>query len=130
MAVEASVTETSRWTLVSVGFGEPHQLGTAAKSTDCFGTRAVILNGPVPMAVAGLVHQLSKSCLTVFWSTMSPVVPARAMAVRNQPAELASFTLTVLASGAVRPAKVTDGSFLSSRASRAAPLALLVETVL
>src|SRR5450759_1109071 len=130
MAVDASLTETSRCTLVSVGFGEPHQLGTAAKSTDCLGTRAVILYGPVPMAVAGLVHQLSKSCLTAFWSTMSPVDPARAIAVRNHPAGLASLTCTVLASGAVRPFRVTDGSFFSSRVSRAAPLAVLVDTVL
>src|SRR6202171_5572348 len=91
MAVEASLTETSRWTFVTVGFGEPHQLSTAAKSTDCFGTRAVILYGPVPIAVAGLVHQLSKSCLTAFWSTIHPVDPPRAMAVMNQPAGLASF---------------------------------------
>src|ERR1700680_398824 len=130
MAVDASVTDASRWTLVRVGFGEPHQLGTAAKSTDCLGTRAVILYGPVPMAVAGLVHQLSKSCLTAFWSTIQPGRPPTAMAVRNQPAGLASLTCTVVASGAVRPLSVTDGSFFSSRASRAEPLAVLVETVL
>src|SRR5450759_4158423 len=130
MAVDASLTETSRCTLVSVGFGEPHQLGTAAKSTDCLGTRAVILYGPVPMAVAGLVHQLSKSCLTAFWSTIHPVVPPNARAVIIQPAGVASFTLTVYGSGAVRPFRVTDGSFFSSRASRAAPLAVLLETVL
>src|SRR6202140_4873738 len=129
MAVEASLTETSRCTLVTVGFGEPHQLSTDAKSTDCLGTRAVILYGPVPMAVAGLVHQLSKSCLTAFWSTIQPVLPPNAMAVMNQPAGVASLTCTVVASGAVRPLSVTDGSFFSSRASRPEPLAVLVERV-
>src|ERR1700693_5737368 len=113
MAVDASVTEASRWTLVRVGFGEPHQLGTAAKSIDCLGTRPVILKGPVPMAVSGFVHQLSKSCLTTFWSKIQPVDPARAMAVRNQPAGVAILTFTVESSGAVRPLRVTDGSFFS-----------------
>src|ERR1700680_2536801 len=108
MAVEASLTETSRCTLVSVGLGEPHQFGTAAKSTDCLGTRAVILYGPVPMAVAGFVHQLSKSCLTAFWSTIHPVLPPHAMAGMNQPAGGARFPLAGFWSGAVRPVMVTD----------------------
>src|SRR5437879_11928301 len=114
---------TSMWIFCRVGFGEPHQLETAAKSTDCLGTRLVILNGPVPIAVAGFVHQLSKSCLTAFTSTISPVEPDRAMAGRNQPAGADILTRTVLASGAVSPVRVTEGAVFSSRASSEAPVA-------
>src|ERR1700693_3790074 len=91
--------------------------------------RAVILYGPVPIAVSGFVHHLSKSVLTTFWSTIDPVTPATAIAGRNQPAGELSFTFTVKASGAVRPVSVTDGSFFSSSVSRAAPAAELVDTV-
>src|SRR5437660_879121 len=129
MPVESCVTETSRCTLVRVAFGEPHQLETAAKSKDCLGTREVILDGPVPIAVAGFVHQLSKSCLTALMSTISPVEPDRAMAGRNQPAGADILTTTVLESGAVSPLRVTEGSFFSSRASSAAPLAVFLETL-
>src|SRR5919201_4942030 len=86
---------TSRWTFFSVGLGDPHQLDTASKSTDWPLTSAVILKGPVPTASSGFLHQLSKSCLTVFWSTMAPVVPARVIAVINQPAGALSLATTV-----------------------------------
>src|SRR5215831_10108988 len=107
----------STWTLVRVGFGEPHQLLTAAKSTDCLGTYAVILKAPVPTAVDGVLHQLSGFVLTTFLSTIWPVVPAREIADRNQPAGLLSLATTVYGSGAERPLRVTDGSCFSSSAS-------------
>src|ERR1700687_3687561 len=116
----------SRWTFVSVGLGEPHQLGTAWKSADC-DVRAVILKAPVPTRVAGFAHQLSKSFLTTFWSTSMPVLPWTARAGRNQPAELDSWTFTVYASGALSPVMVTDGSLFSSSVSSAAPVAWLFE---
>src|SRR2546421_9175134 len=116
-------------TFLRVGLGLPHQLSTASNSTDCLGVYATILNGPVPMAVFGSDHQLSGLCLTAFWSTIHPVDPERAMAVRNQPAGCASFTWTVYGSGAVRPVSVTDGSFFSRSASSSAPAFLFADTV-
>src|SRR5437667_593119 len=116
-------------TVFTVGFGLPYQLSTASNSTDCFGVYETILYGPVPIAVSGLVHQLSKSFLTAFWSTTCPVTPAIAAALMNQPAGCESLTWTVDGSGAVRPVRVTDGSFFSSSASSAAPLALFFATV-
>src|SRR5260221_13831124 len=128
IADEASLM-LSMWIDFRVGFGGPHQLLTAAKSTDCFATRPVILNGPVPIAVAAFVHQLSKSCLTAFWSTSIPVESVSEMAARNQPAGNASWTFTVKPvgpSGAVSPDMLTDASLFSSSVSRAAPTAVVL----
>src|SRR5712692_4678645 len=122
----------SMCTLARVGLGEPHQLGTATKSSLCFAMREVILKGPVPTAVAGFDHQLSKSCLTAFWSTIMPVESVSAMAESHQPAGALSVACTVYPvapSGAVRPDMVTDGSLASSFVSSAAPTAFWVETV-
>src|SRR5215467_12689323 len=104
----------SRWTFLTVVFGEPHQFCTAVKSTDWPGVRALILYGPVPTAVAGFVHQFWGSFETTAWSTSMPVVDSRVTAARNQPAGWPSLTTTVVGSGAVRPDIVTDGSFLAS----------------
>src|SRR2546423_5156624 len=127
---EVGLLMTSRCTFFKVGFGEPHQFETASKSTDWPGVRAVILKGPVPTARSGLVHQLSKSCLTVFWSTMAPVAPESVMAETNQPAGALNLTWTVLSSGALNPDRVTDGSFFSSSAWRAAPVTVFLATLL
>src|SRR6266571_7852757 len=65
------------WTLVTVPVEPPHQLATGAKSSDCFGVRAVILNWPVPIAVVGLSAQVESVALpaasTTFWSTTQAV---------------------------------------------------------
>src|SRR5690348_7595938 len=93
------------WTLTlpRVGFGRPHQLGTAVNSSDSFGVRADILNAPVPTSVSGLLHHLSKLPLTTFWSTIMPATAGCAIADENHPAAPVSFTTTVVSSGAVRP---------------------------
>src|SRR6266496_1170459 len=108
----ASLT-MSRWMFLRVGLGEPHQLGTAAKSTDWPGVRALILKAPVPIAVSGVAHQLTGSFWTAFWSTIMPVLADREMALRNQPAGADSFTCTVDGSGADRPDIITVGSFFA-----------------
>src|SRR5437660_10129882 len=68
------------WTFVTVPVEPPHQLATGAKSIDCFGTRAVILNWPVPIAVSGTLAQLESVALpaarTTFWSTTHAVQSA------------------------------------------------------
>ncbi len=111
-----------------VGFGLPHQLLTAAKSYDWSRVCAASLNAPVPISVAGFFHQLSKSFLTTFWSTIMPATAGWAIAAPNQPAAPVSLTSTEWSSGAVSPDMVTEGSFLSSSASSDAPVAWLVAT--
>src|SRR5450759_444570 len=66
---------TSMWTLVSAPVEPPHQFGTGAKSSDCLGVRAVILNCPVPTNVDGSVNHLSSPppAVMAFWSTTHAV---------------------------------------------------------
>src|SRR5207253_9389924 len=63
------LSTTSIWIFLTVGCGEPHQFGTAENSTNCFGVRALMVYGPVPTNVSGLVHQLVSSFVVTFWST-------------------------------------------------------------
>ena len=116
-------------TVLSVGFGLPHQPATAAKSYDFSGVCAASLNAPVPTSVSVFFHQLSKSALTTFWSTIMPATDGCAMAEGNHPAAPESLTTTVWSSSAVKPDSVTEGSCLSSRAWSAAPATRLVETL-
>src|SRR5690242_3754236 len=67
----------SMCTFVTVPVEPPHQLATGAKSIDCFGVRAVILNWPVPIAVEGSLAQVESVALpaasTTFLSTTHAV---------------------------------------------------------
>src|SRR5579872_1226216 len=90
----------------NVGFGEPHQFGTAVNVMDCLGVYAVSLYAPVPTRLAGVCHQLTGStpgAWMTFWSTIAPTVPSRVHAVRHQPHPAESLTVTVSGSVAVRP---------------------------
>jgi hypothetical protein len=70
----------SMCTFVMAPVEPPYQLATGAKSIDCLGVRAVILNAPVPIAVEGLLAQLDSVALpaasTTFLSTTQAVQSA------------------------------------------------------
>src|ERR1700674_5350317 len=58
---------------------------------------------PSEPGVTGFDHQFTGSVMTVFSSTMEPVLPWSVQAVRHHPQALASLICTVFASGALRP---------------------------
>src|SRR2546423_7811310 len=60
----------------TTGLGDPHQPSTALNSSDCFGVRALILYGPVPTRVSGLVHQVSAPPAVTAFSLTTPVTAA------------------------------------------------------
>src|SRR6185369_1074986 len=92
----------SIWTFLRVPVEPPHQFGTASKSADCLGVRAVILNCPVPMIVAGSIHHLlSPTDSTTFLSTTQAV--QRATSVNQYPAGATSVAENEKSSIFLRP---------------------------
>ena len=58
----------------------PHQLATGWKAIDALAVRSVILKGPAPTAVSGLVHQESSPpAVMAFWLTMAAVQMASSL---------------------------------------------------
>src|SRR5438128_12301440 len=92
---EAWSAITSTWMCLIAPVEPPHQFATGAKSRLAFGTRAVILNGPVAISPSGVVHQVSSPlAVTTFWS-ITHETPPSARAESHQPAGAESLATTV-----------------------------------
>src|SRR3977135_1778144 len=85
----------STWIFLIAPVEPPHQFATGAKSRLAFGTRAVILNGPVATRPSGVVHQVSSPLgVPTFWS-MTQETPPSARAESHQPAGAESLATNV-----------------------------------